>query len=159
MDCPSCGASRTRVIETRVVTNGTRRRRHHCHECAHRWTTYLGEKPVAGQAGRARSARRGICSKPALTADEVRLVLTSTENGIALGRMLGRTHQAISAIRLGKIHREVCPELPRLPRRGEKGLTCLECQHWEGGACGMGFPDPLEDGPAFAADCSLYSAV
>jgi len=37
--CPSCGFSDFKILESRVVDLG-RRRRYHCHHCGHRETTY-----------------------------------------------------------------------------------------------------------------------
>ena len=36
----------TRVLEVRSCKNGSRRRRHFCKNCGHRWTIYDGEKPT-----------------------------------------------------------------------------------------------------------------
>ena len=48
MKCPYCGKSRSRVIDTRAVRNGIRRRRK-CQACGRRFTTYeraVSENPV-----------------------------------------------------------------------------------------------------------------
>lgn len=34
-------------------------------------------------------------------------------------------------------------------------LSCLQCKHWSG-QCGMGFPDPDEEGPGVAQWCNSY---
>jgi hypothetical protein len=155
IDCPSCRSSHTRVIETRPVRTGGRRRRHHCHECSHRWTTWVGERPFQG---RDPNARKGYRSKPPMTEDEVRLVLTSPLSSVKLAREIGRSKEAVAAIRRGTLHARILPELPRrqVQQRPDPSVSCHACEHWEGDRCGMGFPDPLEEGPAFAADCSLY---
>lgn len=155
LNCPSCESSHTRVIETRPLQDGGRRRRHHCHVCEHRWTTWSGEPP---KQGRRPGAKPGRSNKPPLTEDEVRLVLTSPLSSVKLARQLGRSKEAIAAIRRGDIHANTLPELPRrqVQRRPADGPSCRGCAHWTGDSCGMGFPDPLEEGPAFAADCSLY---
>jgi transposase-like protein len=154
-NCPSCSSSHTRVIETRPVRNGGRRRRHLCHNCQHRWTTWTGERPPQGRVPNARKGRR---TKPPLTEDEVRLVLTSPLSSVKLARELGRSKEAVAAIRRGDLHAKVLPELPRrqAKRRAIPELSCHACAHWRSSECGMGFPDPIEEGPAFAADCSLY---
>ena len=117
--CPSCSSSHTRVIETRVLHNGGRRRRHLCYACKHRWTTWHGERLRPGRMPHAQGANG---NKPPLTEDKVRLIFTSEISAIKLGRQ----------------------------------LSCHDCQHWRGKSCGMGFPDPVEEGPKFAVDCSLY---
>jgi transposase-like protein len=152
-NCPSCSSSHTRVIETRPVRNGGRRRRHLCHNCQHRWTTWTGERPPQG---RVPNARKGLRKKPPMTEDEVRLVLTSPLSSVKLARELGRSKEAVAAIRRGDIHAKVLPELPRRQAMRSSDLSCHTCAHWWRGSCGMGFPDPVENGPAFAADCSLY---
>lgn len=155
IDCPSCKSSHTRVIETRALKDGGRRRRHHCHVCEHRWTTWIGELP---RHGRRPDARPGHRTKPPLTEDDVRLVLTSPLSSVKLARQLGRSKETIAAIRRGVLHANTLPELPRRQpmRRPGDGPSCRNCAHWAGDSCGMGFPDPIEEGPAFAADCSLY---
>jgi hypothetical protein len=157
-NCPSCSSSHTRVIETRKLNNGGRRRRHHCHVCFHRWTTWACERPPQG---RLPNARKGYRTKPPLTEDEVRLVLTSPLSSNKLARELGRSKEAIAAIRRGTLHARTLPDLPRRQamRRPSSGPSCHACEHWRNDRCGMGFPDPLEEGPAFAADCSLYEPV
>lgn len=35
-------------------------------------------------------------------------------------------------------------------------ISCLRCVHWSG-ACGMGFPDPVEEGPGAAQWCSCFA--
>jgi transposase-like protein len=155
MNCPSCSSSHTRVIETRTLHNGGRRRRHHCHFCQHRWTTWLGERPPQGRVPNARPGRR---TQPPLTEEQVRLVLTSPLSSGKLARELGRSKEAINGIRRGAFHAKTLPELPRrqAKRRAIPELSCHACAHWRSSECGMGFPDPIEEGPAFAADCSLY---
>ena len=40
------------------------------------------------------------------------------------------------------------------------GPSCHSCQHWhETQRCDLGLPDPLQEGPQFAADCSLFAEV
>ena len=77
-------------------------------------------------------------------------------NSVALGRTLGRTAEAIRQVRRGKAYRDVLPDLPRWQRGRLQGPSCYGCTHWANG-CAMGFPDPEEEGPGFARDCSLYA--
>jgi hypothetical protein len=153
MCCVSCESMNTKVIESRVCLNGTRRQRVWCRDCEHRWTVWRGEQPSPGRVPYAQGGNGG--NKPALSEDDVRLVLTSELSSRQLGRQLGRSKEAIAAIRRGTIHQNTCPEIPRWKvQRG--GPSCQDCQHWVGERCGMGFPDPIEEGPGFAADCSLF---
>jgi hypothetical protein len=96
--------------------------------------------------------------RPPLTPDEVRLILTSSLGSPALAQQLGCSKQAVCAVRRGRSHASVWPELPRRSA-ASGGPTCLECQHWARGACGLGLPDPIEEGPGFAEDCSLFEAM
>ena len=152
-NCPSCSSSHTRVIESRVLYNGARRRRYHCHSCAHRWTAWNGDRPLPGRRPAARGGNGG--NKPPLTEDQVRLVLTSDLSAVKLARQLGRSSEAIAAIRRGTLHQYTLPEIPRWPAR-RRTLSCHGCNHWRDGRCGMGFPDPIDDGPGFAEDCAVY---
>jgi hypothetical protein len=149
-NCPSCRSSRTRVTKTSVLLNGSRRRRHRCHVCSYRWSTWCGEKP---RIGRAPHAKTGSRTRPPLTEDEVRLALTSPLSAMKLARELQCSKEAIAAIRRGTTHAKVLPELPR-----RQPLSCVSCINWKDASCAMGFPEVLEEGPVFAADCSLYEA-
>jgi hypothetical protein len=103
--------------------------------------------------GEARPSRQ----RDPFTPDEVRLILTSPLSSPCLARQLGCSKQAICAVRRGRSHASVWPELPR--RLSQGGATCLDCQHWARGSCGLGLPDPIEEGPSFAQDCSLFEAM
>jgi len=35
--------------------------------------------------------------------------------------------------------------------------SCHRCEHWNGEACDLEFPDPIELGPRFAVDCAVFS--
>jgi len=152
-DCPACSSSHTRVILTRLLYNGTRRRRHQCHDCGYRWTTWLGDRPPPGRLPAARGGNGG--NKPPLTESAVRLVLTSPLSASQLAPQVGRSKEAVAAIRRGTIHRNTLPELPRWAAR-YRTISCHDCRHWSHDSCGMGFPDPIDEGPAFAADCSVF---
>ena len=71
-----------------------------------------------------------------------------------MARRLGRSHQTIAQIRLGQVYGHRLPELPRWV----SGRTCEQCIHWAD-ACGLGFPDPLEESVAFAQECSSFVGV
>lgn len=152
MSCGKCSSENTKVIESRVCLNGSRRRRVWCRDCGYRWTVWDGERPQPGRVRHARGGNGG--NKPPLSEDDVRLILTSRLTAVEIGRQVGRSPQAITAIRRGLIHKNTAPEIPRWRVAG--GMLCTDCQHWCGNHCGMGFPDPIEEGPGFAEDCSLY---
>ena len=90
-----------------------------------------------------------------LTDDQLRDVLTSYHIGHSeMARRYGRSHQGIAQIRLGQTQAHRLPELPRWV----SGRTCEQCVHWDG-ACGLGFPDPLEESLAFARECASFVGV
>ena len=151
MNCPMCSSSQTKVIETRQCHNGTRRQRLQCHDCEHRWTLWHGERPKRGRVDGAAAVKR---IQPRLTEEEIRFILTTQQSGHTLGPELGRSKEAISAIRRGITYKDVCPDLPRW-NHGSRKVSCLNCIHWDE-RCGMGFPDPAIEGLGFAADCSVY---
>ena len=95
----------------------------------------------------------------------MRFALTQTElSNRQVGRELGCSAEAVRQIRNGTIYATVLPSLLRPGARDQPppaidGLSCAECAHWGGDRCGFGFPDPLLEGLAFAADCDLYEEV
>jgi hypothetical protein len=120
-----------------------------CRDCEHRWTVWHGERPKPG-------CTEGTLSLAPLTESEVRYILTSPKSGYALSRELGRSNVAISAIRNGRLHQNTCPDVPRW---NQASVSCKKCDHWLHEQCGMGFPEPAEEGIDFAAECSLYVEV
>jgi len=157
--CPHCETP-GRVLETRLTIAGSRRRRLCCssESCGHRWTEWDGPRPTRSEyviAGRARKkSEPGRWTR--ITEGLVRFLLTRTDlSHSAASRATGANYETIRQIRLGRLRAETCPELPRW--HPAPNLTCCECDHWRGSACGMGLPDPEEEGVAFAADCALFS--
>jgi hypothetical protein len=151
--CPSCRSSKTWARETRRLADGGRRRRHECHDCGYRWTSWEGAQPRRGRSPGARSNRQ----RAPFTPEDVRLILISPLSSPRLARQLACSKQAICAVRRGLSHAQEWPELPRRLSLG--GATCLDCQHWARASCGMGLPDPIAEGPGFARDCSLFEAM
>ena len=145
LPCPACHNPGS-VIETRRCSNGTRRRRHECQTCHHRWTSHDGEPP--GHRGGRRPGSRNVRSP--LSPAEVEAILRSGDSIRRLARQLGRSRPAVAAVLQGQTHAELFPELPR-----RQALNCLQCQHWAG-RCGLGFPDPLEEGLQAASWCNSY---
>jgi hypothetical protein len=157
--CPECGSAQTAVRSTRLLSDGVRRRRrHHClaPECLHRWTTYEGGVP--GPPRRYSYDR----DQPLLTDVDVRLILETRESHSAMARRFGRSREAIRQIRTGRLYRHLAPEIPRW-EAGAGRASCYRCRYWEGvadaGCCGFGFPDPIEEGPSFARDCSSFERL
>jgi hypothetical protein len=147
--CPECHAP-SEVLATRRHSSGTIRRRHQCRTCRHRWTSYEGDPP--GHRG---GWPAGRSAKPwrQLSPEQVRHILESPLSDRQLALEVGRSRWAIAQLRSGRTYANLWPELPRR----QAGLTCLQCSHWRNGRCGMGFPDPVEEGLGFANDCSMYA--
>lgn len=159
--CPHC-AARGAIIESRMLFNGSRRKRREC-PSGHRWTEWVGERPPAGKQPGGRDPRFRYKGER-LTEDQVRLILESRHIGyMKMGQIVGRSREVVRHIRLGLSYRDVAPEVPRwssgevvvLSERRKVTLTCRDCIHWDS-ACTMGFPDAKEAGITFARDCSSF---
>ncbi|MDH7490439.1 MAG: transcriptional regulator NrdR [Anaerolineae bacterium] len=93
MQCPNCGEPNTQVVDTRMITNGVRRRRQ-CPKCGQRFTTY--EYPasttplVVKNDGRREEFDRnkllaGIrkaCAKRPVSAEQIDAIVASVESQI-----------------------------------------------------------------------------
>lgn len=138
------------VLETKARIDGSVRRRYECRQCQQRWTTIShGERP-----GRARlPSVAGRFAPRKLTIEQVYRVLTETATTQrTMAAELGVSRQCIQLIRCGATWSDAFPELPRNVKR----RSCLKCKHWRSEECAIGFPDPMEEGPSFAADCDFY---
>ena len=95
-------------------------------------------------------------TKAAPLPDEaVREILTAHHiSHSEMARRLGRSHQTIAQIRLGKVYGHRLPELPRWTA----GRTCEQCIHWAS-RCDLGLPDPVEEGIGFAQECASFMGV
>lgn len=87
--------------------------------------------------------------------ETIRDILLSDESNVRAGVRYGCTRELIRQIRTGRLYGDVLPDIPRR-RSQSRTMVCTKCKHWEIDLCGFGFPDPLEEGPGFAADCSMY---
>jgi len=89
-------------------------------------------------------------------ADTIAAIIASPDSHRALGKRHGVSGETIRQIRIGKIYRDLLPGNYRPPPKpGDP--SCEHCRFWEVEQCGIGFPDPLEEGPGFARDCSLFA--
>jgi hypothetical protein len=106
------------------------------------------------------SKRRGP-----LNADQVREALVNRElNNVEMAQKLECSAESVRQIRAGLVYRTLHPELLRYKAKADvpppvvDGPSCLDCSSWHGTRCGFDFPDPLLEGPGFAADCDLYQS-
>jgi hypothetical protein len=134
-----------------------------CVDCGHRWTIWDGPKPPRGGAGLRKTSSTIGRKRGKLTEEQVRQALLRTDlNNVEAGRVIGCSAESVRQIRAGLVYRMVYPELRRpgapadAPPPTVEGPSCYECGNWAGARCGFGFPDPLLEGPGFAADCDLY---
>lgn len=164
MSCPKCASAQTELCESRLCVNGTRRRRHQCKACGHRWTSWDGPRPTPHDVNRKRRTTPGPRVRPNLTPDEVRFALVNLDlNNRQVADQLGCSRETVRQLRCGLLYVKVHPELPRpkspKPKAQATGPSCDRCASWKDDRCGFGFPDPVQEGLTFAADCGLYEEV
>ena len=145
MRCQQCRGIDFKVIESRLLLSGTRRRRWRCNNCANRWTTRQnGASPPRERRPMKPLLRGGVRS---LTNAEAASIMVSTFPVSELAKQYDMTHQSISAIKSGRNYRDVFSALG-LSRKG-----CHSCQHWSREGCSFDFP---EAGGSFSKHCTLY---
>lgn len=113
-------------------------------------------------------------TKRAMDAKTVALVLKDVDsNHQQMARQVGLHPATVRKIRLGLLHKHVCPELARweAPNRPLTARTCWNCAHHRvvyeskkdgtpstkaAVRCGIGLPDPVHHGARFARDCAVF---
>jgi hypothetical protein len=93
-----------------------------------------------------------------LTEEQVIGVLTTRGTARELGERFGVHRSTISLIRLGKIHANIAPHIPRWSTT----QRCENCVHWQAERrepCDLGHRDPLEEGTSFARECASFKGV
>lgn len=150
IECNACGGLMV-VTHTRQTKRGEYKR-FACKACDNRMSVFGGVEHVNVKPVRLPSSSRR------LSAAAVFAIRESVEKNRQLADRYGCSYELIRQIRAGLVYRDLLPaEFQRPAAAG--GASCERCCHWEIDDCGMGFPDPLEEGPGFARDCSLYEAV
>jgi hypothetical protein len=144
--CPECSAP-AKVAEVRKLPHrGICRRWFQCKGCGYRWS----HNEIIGLP------QPRI--KTEITDEILREILTGTASPQELTEKYGIHRTTTSSIRLGKIHANRVPDVPRWTRH----RTCHNCQHWKHatddvpGRCWFDFPDPIEDGMHAARWCNTY---
>lgn len=153
MKCPDCGSTDTRVVDSRPLANGDRRRRHKCLTCLVKW-----DSRWSGKEASAYCTFPPVAKTRLLSDDQARDIMLSTKSTLALAEQYGVSHQAISQMRLGQVYVDVYQKLQAegFELAAEGVDLCTACKHWISGGCGFGFPDAGGD---FATDCSLYEVA
>lgn len=155
MNCPNCDAPNSVVMESRLRCDNAMRRRRRCEECGHRWSTLERvftkiPHPLKGQ----RVQRLEPHHHPRkLTDEQAVAIFHAKDQGQtmkALAERYGVSRETIRGIWRGRSRVSAI-------RNAGKVQLCTDCAHWRRSYCAMGFPDPEDEGPAFARDCSLYA--
>lgn len=143
--CPCCDSHLTTTSQSVLLRDSRRRRRHLCKICNHRWTTWEGtSQPYERKPSPRRHGRIPDATVARILEDNRSLATWALE--------LGVSRELIRRIRVGINYKDSCPDL----LRRNNGASCHNCQQWAQGACRFGFPDPLVEGPGFAAECDLF---
>jgi hypothetical protein len=152
-ECPECGAEKAFSTITSRMIKGQRYRQKQCRVCGYRTSEHGGEPVAPGRA-----VNRGSRAKDRkFNAEQIAeiLALKGTMTQRAIGQMFGCSGETIRQIFAGMLYQDLAPGSYRPPPKpGEP--SCEHCRFWEVEHCGIGFPDPLEEGPGFARDCSLF---
>jgi hypothetical protein len=86
----------------------------------------------------------------AATVKAIRAATTSHKDEALLR---GCSKEAIRQIRAGIIYADTFdPTLALRP----VSVSCLRCHHWTDNHCRLDFPEPVEEGPEFARECSAW---
>ena len=148
-ECPKCGGVMA-TINSRIVA-AKRYRRFECRSCGHRLS--LGGDNADQQIDR---YSRDLSATRRFDAATIKAIRESTDGRRVLAKQYGCSQTMIRDIVAGRSYKDLLPEGFRAPP-GPGAPSCEQCRYWKAEACGMGFPDPVEEGPAFARDCSLYA--
>ena len=145
--CPQCGDLSYYVTHSRMI-RGQRRRRRHCRSCGFLSVDFDGEQvePPVRPGGPRRFSREQIAQI---------VMLKGHQTQRLTAQQFGCSGEAIRQIWTGQTSSDWTGISYRPPLRpGEP--SCEQCSRWENGHCGMGLPDPEEEGPGFARDCALF---
>jgi hypothetical protein len=110
-----------------------------------------------------------------LSTEQTRMVLESHLPHLQIAKQLGCSAWTVAMIRYGDRYADVLPEIPRWERQPAKRSTphpisCWTCVHCQPltirtssnkgnktvARCGLGLPDPIEEGARFARFCNAF---
>lgn len=98
--------------------------------------------------------RKPSTSNRKLSEEQIRELFSTSESQASLSRRWGVSRAALYQALAGKTNAHLRPQhLP--PGRP----SCERCIHYTGDPmdpCDLGFPDPVDLGPGFAADCAVF---
>jgi Zn ribbon nucleic-acid-binding protein len=155
--CPICGRN-MRLKYRRANAAGSISSRHDCPGCGHR--------QIDRDAHHESRSRR-------FDDATVRAIRSARTSLTEEARIRGCSKELIRQIRNGLAYRDSWDA-----GMAVGSVSCVKCVHWqqeqteleyvndrrrvhviEAAHCGLGFPDPTEEGPGFARQCSVYREV
>jgi len=155
LDCPECGG-RMKATHNKQTSLGWYRR-WKCKSCPHQLS--VSGDDVQDLSAEEIIERSTECKRRKLSDAAAIAIRRSTDPRKELAAHYGVSVELIRQIQAGEAYQDLLPEgFRRAP--GPNDPSCERCREWRGsdGAtpCSLGFPDPIEEGPGFARDCSLY---
>jgi hypothetical protein len=150
ISCSHCESTEVTIIRSRVQAGGIRARLVVCKSCRQSSEHWSDPPPKRKACGRGNYR---------FSDEDVREILLSRCRHSEMALAMQCSSELIRQIRNGTLYAARCAEIARWgqeapPQASEQ--SCYQCRHWASDDCGMGFPDPGEEGPGFARDCSLY---
>lgn len=82
------------------------------------------------------------------TERDVHEIFFSNELHTVIASKYKTNRQTVSLIKCGKSYVHWLPK--------NRDDRCTDCKHWNENRCGLGFPDPIEEGPRFAVHCAAF---
>ncbi len=151
ISCKHCQSTEVTIIRSRVQSGGVRARLIICKSCKQS-SEHFTDPPPKRKAGGRGNYRFGD--------DDIKEILLSRCSHAEMALAMQCSSELIRQIRIGMLYTRRRAEIPRwgqeVPPPEPDELSCYRCRLWNGEECRMGFPDPIEEGPGFARDCSLY---
>jgi DNA-directed RNA polymerase subunit M/transcription elongation factor TFIIS len=145
--CPSCGSADTVALDSRRLSDGLRRRvRRSCRACSTRWTLVVPIKDPGRACEACHSLSASVLESRVTKGDRRRVRQKCRDCG----------HRwTVWILADGSVSNAAQRQSTQRPR-----LTCLDCDRWQGETadhpCWFRFPDPIEEGIGFAADCLQF---
>ena len=160
MICSTCGCQARKRGGPQRLSSGCLVQRFRCGKCGRSWT--MDELGI-----------QRFRQDP-LSDEAILYILTADESQVQIAQSVDRSTSLVGNVRRGFSYRNVHPDVPRNKPWGRSArtpqkpktqkqkmpsITCIKCIHYLGSfekPCGLGHPDPVEEGLKFAADCSTY---
>lgn len=169
--CSKCNSTKVIVIASRKQYERDPpviHRRFECKECGYRFS----RKDLA-VLGAMKCPKERTWAQ--LSEAQVVAALTCTTPTKTLAAAWGVPYKTVERVRRREIYAWIQPHLPKWtapartkpPERSRPEAVhkrkqrrwCTQCAHWDSdlGRCGLGWPDPLDDGIAYATECDDFT--